>query len=99
MRRSPDQQTTSERDALGQYLDYQRETILLKTEGLTREQLGEKIPTSELTLVQTPGAETLNCQGREGLARHLAHRGPGPGPGTISMTGLQPYLMSSDMYE
>jgi hypothetical protein len=50
MRQNPDQQTTSERDALGQYLDYQRETILLKTEGLTREQLGEKIPTSELTL-------------------------------------------------
>ena len=27
MRQNPDQQTTSERDALGQYLDYQRETI------------------------------------------------------------------------
>ena len=50
MRQNPDQQTTSERDALGQYLDYQRETILLKTEGLTREQLGQKIPTSDLTL-------------------------------------------------
>jgi hypothetical protein len=41
MRQDPDQQATSERDALGQYLDYQRETILLKTEGLTREQLGQ----------------------------------------------------------
>ena len=50
MRQNPDQQTTSERDALAQYLDYQRETILLKTEGLTREQLGHKIPTSDLTL-------------------------------------------------
>jgi hypothetical protein len=50
MRQYPDQQTTSEREALGQYLDYQRETILLKTEGLTREQLGQQIPTSELTL-------------------------------------------------
>jgi uncharacterized damage-inducible protein DinB len=50
MRQDPDPQMTSERDALGQYLDYQRETILLKTEGLTREQLGQKIPTSDLTL-------------------------------------------------
>jgi uncharacterized damage-inducible protein DinB len=50
MRQYPDQQTTSEREALGQYLDYQRETILLKTEGLTREQLGRRIPTSDLTL-------------------------------------------------
>jgi uncharacterized damage-inducible protein DinB len=50
MRQNPDQQTTSERDALGQYLDYQRETTLLKTDGLTREQLGQKIPTSDLTL-------------------------------------------------
>jgi uncharacterized damage-inducible protein DinB len=50
MRQDPDQRTTSERDALGQYLDYQRETILLKTDGLTREQLGQKIPTSDLTL-------------------------------------------------
>jgi hypothetical protein len=33
VRQDPDPTTTSERDALGQYLDYQRETILLKTEG------------------------------------------------------------------
>ena len=50
MRQDPDATTTSERDALGQYLDYQRETVLLKTEGLTKEQLGRKIPTSDLTL-------------------------------------------------
>jgi uncharacterized damage-inducible protein DinB len=50
MRQNPDPQTTSERDALGQYLDYQRETILLKTDGLTREQLGQRIPSSDLTL-------------------------------------------------
>jgi len=50
MRSIPDSATTSERDSLTQYLDYQRETILLKTEGLTREQLGQKIPTSALTL-------------------------------------------------
>jgi uncharacterized damage-inducible protein DinB len=39
-----------ERDALAQYLDYQRETILLKCEGLGREQLARKIQTSDLTL-------------------------------------------------
>jgi uncharacterized damage-inducible protein DinB len=50
VRQDPDPTTTSERDALGQYLDYQRETILLKTEGLSREQLGQRIPTSGLTL-------------------------------------------------
>jgi uncharacterized damage-inducible protein DinB len=50
VRQDPDATTTSERDSLGQYLDYQRETILLKTEGLTKEQLGQKIPTSDLTL-------------------------------------------------
>ena len=50
VRTDPDATTTSERDALGQYLDYQRETILLKTEGLSKEQLGRPIPTSGLTL-------------------------------------------------
>jgi uncharacterized damage-inducible protein DinB len=50
VRTDPDATTTSERDALGQYLDYQRETILLKTEGLSKEQLGQRIPTSGLTL-------------------------------------------------
>jgi uncharacterized damage-inducible protein DinB len=50
VRQDPDSTTTSERELLGQYLDYQRETILLKTEGLTKEQLGQRIPTSALTL-------------------------------------------------
>lgn len=50
MRQRPDPQQASERDALAQYLDFQRETILLKTDGLTKEQLGQRIPTSELTL-------------------------------------------------
>lgn len=50
MRQDPDATTASERDSLVQYLDYQRETILLKTEGLTKEQLGRKIPSSALTL-------------------------------------------------
>jgi uncharacterized damage-inducible protein DinB len=50
VRQDPDSTTTSERDTLAQYLDYQRETILLKTEGLTREQFGRRLPTSGLTL-------------------------------------------------
>ena len=49
MRQDPDP-GAAERDALGQFLDYQRETILLKTEGLTRDQLAQQIPTSGLTL-------------------------------------------------
>ena len=35
---------------LSQYLDYQRETLLLKTDGLTREQLMREHSPSELTL-------------------------------------------------
>jgi uncharacterized damage-inducible protein DinB len=50
VRQDPDPTTASEPDALSQYLDYQRETILLKTDGLTREQLAVTIPTSALTL-------------------------------------------------
>jgi uncharacterized damage-inducible protein DinB len=50
VRQDPDATTTSERDSIGQYLDYQRETILLKTEGLTKEQLAQRIPSSGLTL-------------------------------------------------
>jgi uncharacterized damage-inducible protein DinB len=50
VRQDPDATTTSERDSLGQYLDYQRETILLKTEGLTKAQLAQRIPSSGLTL-------------------------------------------------
>jgi len=40
----------SESVLLGQYLDYQRETMLLKIEGLTREQLAIRHAPSELTL-------------------------------------------------
>jgi uncharacterized damage-inducible protein DinB len=40
----------SELDLLGQYLDYQRETVLLKTDGLSRVQLAQTFPPSELTL-------------------------------------------------
>ena len=40
----------SELGSLEQYLDYQRETMLTKTDGLTREQLARKHPPSELTL-------------------------------------------------
>lgn len=50
MRRDPDPTAGSERDSLGQYLDYQRETMLLKAEGLSKEQLGQSIPSSGLTL-------------------------------------------------
>lgn len=49
MRQDPDTKA-NERDALAQYLDYQRETILLKCEGLDRDQLARRIPTSALTL-------------------------------------------------
>ncbi len=49
MRQDPDP-TAGERDALAQYLDYQRATILLKAEGLTKDQLARQIPTSDLTL-------------------------------------------------
>ena len=40
----------SELALLGEYLDYQRETMLSKTDGLTRVQLAQKHPPSELTL-------------------------------------------------
>jgi uncharacterized damage-inducible protein DinB len=49
VRKDPDTRA-SERDALAQYLDYQRETIMLKAEGLNQEQLAQRIPTSALTL-------------------------------------------------
>ena len=47
-----------ELQALTGFLDWQRETILLKTDGLTREQLAQPLPTSSLTLA--------------GLVNHLA---------------------------
>jgi uncharacterized damage-inducible protein DinB len=40
----------SERELLSQYLDYQRQTVLLKTDGLAAHQLAQKLPPSELTL-------------------------------------------------
>ncbi|MCW2530728.1 MAG: hypothetical protein JWP62_298 [Blastococcus sp.] len=39
-----------ELDQLTNVLDYQRETIVQKTDGLTREQLAQQLPTSSLTL-------------------------------------------------
>ena len=63
MRQDPDATTTSERESLGQYLDYQRETILLKTDGLTKEQLGQRIPTSDLTLAGILYHLALNEEG------------------------------------
>ena len=43
-------QTGTEADQLTAYLDFQRETVLLKTEGLTGEQLARPHPPSSLTL-------------------------------------------------
>jgi len=63
VRQDPDATATSERESLGQYLDYQRETILLKTEGLTKEQLGQRIPTSSLTLAGILYHLALNEEG------------------------------------
>jgi hypothetical protein len=42
---------------LSQYLDYQRETMLSKTEGLTRQQLAQQHPPSQLTLAGLPDRE------------------------------------------
>jgi uncharacterized damage-inducible protein DinB len=50
VRQDPQPGITNERETLDQYLDYQRETILLKTEGLSKEQLGQRVATSDLTL-------------------------------------------------
>ena len=49
MRTDPDS-SGPELDLLGQYLDYQRETVLLKADALSREQLAQRLPPSELTL-------------------------------------------------
>jgi Protein of unknown function (DUF664) len=40
----------SELQLLGQYFDYQRETVLLKSDGLSGEQLVQKLLPSDLTL-------------------------------------------------
>jgi uncharacterized damage-inducible protein DinB len=50
VRQDPQPEITNERETIDQYLDYQRETIGLKTEGLSKEQLGQRIATSDLTL-------------------------------------------------
>jgi uncharacterized damage-inducible protein DinB len=50
--------TGPELDRLCQFLDYHRETILMKADGLTREQLGQQLAPSSLTLA--------------GLLNHLA---------------------------
>ena len=57
MRTDPPE-TGTEFDQLTSYLDYQRETMLLKTDGLDAEQLAFRLPTSSLTLA--------------GLLNHLA---------------------------
>ena len=49
MRTDPPQ-SGPELDQLTNVLDYQRETIVQKTDGLTREQLAQQLPTSSLTL-------------------------------------------------
>jgi hypothetical protein len=49
MRIEPDP-SGSDAELLGQYLDYQRETVLAKTEGLDREQMARPHPPSALTL-------------------------------------------------
>jgi len=49
VRDQPDPRGT-ELELLGQYLDYQRETVLLKTDGLSREQLARPHPPTALTL-------------------------------------------------
>ena len=43
-------ETGSEADQLSAYLDYLRQTVLLKTEGLTSAQLAQRLPPSTLTL-------------------------------------------------
>ena len=49
-RTEPDPGGGGERDLLGQYLDFQRATVLAKTEGLSREQMARRHPPSSLTL-------------------------------------------------
>jgi len=58
MARTDPQLDVDEPTTLLQYLDYQRDTMLGKVEGLDQEQLGRRLPTSELTLA--------------GLLKHLA---------------------------
>jgi uncharacterized damage-inducible protein DinB len=55
----PDQ-NAGEKISLEQFLDFQRATVLMKTEGLSKEQLNQSIPTSELTLAGLLKHLTLN---------------------------------------
>lgn len=48
-RRDPDP-AANERATLDQFLDYQRATLLGKTDGLTAHHLRQRMPTSALTL-------------------------------------------------
>lgn len=50
---------TDERTTLCEFLDHQRETLLLKVSGLDREQMARRLPPSDLTLA--------------GLVKHLAY--------------------------
>ena len=76
MREDPDPGAPGERDSLGQYLDYQRETILLKTGGLTKAQLSETIPSSGLTLAGL--LYHLALVEESWFEEHFLGRGPRP---------------------
>jgi uncharacterized damage-inducible protein DinB len=58
MERTDPQPATDEKTTLLQFLDFQRATLLLKAEGLDRQQLNQRLPSSSLTLA--------------GLLKHLA---------------------------
>jgi uncharacterized damage-inducible protein DinB len=47
----PDQ-LADEKTSLEQFLDFQRATVLIKAEGLSKEQLNRQLPPSELTLAK-----------------------------------------------
>lgn len=50
MRRSPDLGPTDQVALIGQFVDYQRETVLMKTEGLDRAQMARVLPPSDLPM-------------------------------------------------
>ena len=58
MERPDPDPSADETTTLTQFLDYERATLLWKTEGLSSAQLAQKLPTSDLTLA--------------GLLKHLA---------------------------
>jgi uncharacterized damage-inducible protein DinB len=55
----PDQ-NADEKTSLEQFLDFQRATVLMKTDGLSKQQLNQPIPTSQLTLAGLLKHLTLN---------------------------------------